>query len=147
MAAKELGFVRIEDCLERLVSAPWSQRETDVMARALTIGETYFFRDPKVFDLIRDEILLPLISSRRGEGRRIRIWSAGCSTGEEAYSLAISLDRCLPAGVPWDITLLATDINPAALGKGFTPAGLFVGAPRGSKTVILSRPEMGVSES
>ncbi|BCR03128.1 protein-glutamate O-methyltransferase [Desulfuromonas versatilis] len=117
-AAQELQFSSPAACLEHLAAGgPWSRRETEVLARVLTIGETYFFRDPQVFDLIRTQIISPLAASRQGQEKRLRLWSAGCSTGEEAYSLAMLLDQCLGGGNGWDITILATDINPASLKK------------------------------
>jgi chemotaxis protein methyltransferase CheR len=79
-------------------------------------GETYFFRVPSHFKIIR-EIIVPEIINRHREDRKIRIWSAGCSTGEEAYSLAILLEEALPDSAFWDILILGTDINKEALDK------------------------------
>ena len=76
----------------------------DDLVAEVTIGETYFFREPAHFDLIRDTILPRLLAAR--PGRRIRAWSAACASGEEAYSLAITL---LDAGVEGDV--LGTDIS------------------------------------
>jgi chemotaxis protein methyltransferase CheR len=82
----------------------------------LTIGETYFFRDSGLFEALETEVLPPLIERRRRDGsRRLRIWSAGCSSGEEPYSLAMLLDRLVPDRSAWSITILATDVNPRAL--------------------------------
>jgi chemotaxis protein methyltransferase CheR len=81
----------------------------DTLIDELTIGETYFFRDPQHFDFIRHEVC-PDVLRRRGRAHAIRIWSAGCATGEEAYSLAIALDEAGVAG-----HVLATDLSPAAL--------------------------------
>lgn len=78
----------------------------------LTIGETYFFRNASHFNALRQNILLPLINARRMRGfRQLRIWSAGCATGEEPYSLAMLLHELIPDIDQWAITLLATDIN------------------------------------
>ncbi|MCM2256352.1 MAG: protein-glutamate O-methyltransferase CheR [Vicinamibacteria bacterium] len=82
----------------------------------LTVGETYFFRDAASFDALRDDVLPELIERRRSQGsRRLRVWSAACATGEEAYSLAILLDRLLPDRGDWKVTILATDIHVGAL--------------------------------
>lgn len=79
----------------------------------LTVGETYFFRDHGFFEALEKEVLPQLIEHRRRKGiRRLRIWSAGCSTGEEPYSLAMLLDRLVPDRADWSITVLATDLNP-----------------------------------
>jgi chemotaxis protein methyltransferase CheR len=75
----------------------------------LTVGETYFFRDPHHFDFIRTEVV-PDVVRRRGTEHHIRVWSAGCASGEEAYSLAITLEDL---GVDGHVT--ATDISRAAL--------------------------------
>jgi chemotaxis protein methyltransferase CheR len=82
----------------------------------LTIGETYFFRDRAVFAALELHILPALIAARRAKGiRNLRLWSAGCATGEEPYSLAILLDRLLPDREEWALTILATDINVTTL--------------------------------
>lgn len=82
----------------------------------LTIGETYFFRDRAVFTALELHILPALIAARRAKGiRNLRLWSAGCATGEEPYSLAILLDRLLPDRAEWALTILATDINVTTL--------------------------------
>ncbi len=77
----------------------------------ITNGESYFFRDHGQIALLRETILPEIIARRRHE-RKLRIWSAGCSTGEEPYSLAILLAELLPDLYDWRITLLGTDINP-----------------------------------
>lgn len=66
--------------------------DLDDLIAELTVGETYFFRDPSHFELIRREVL-PDVLRRHGPGHVLRVWSAGCSSGEEAYSLAILLDQ------------------------------------------------------
>ena len=73
-------------------------------------GETHFFRDSGQITLLKEQILPALIHRRKGE-RSLRIWSAGCSTGEEAYSLAILVDQLLPDHQNWEILILGTDIN------------------------------------
>lgn len=86
------------------------------LASCLTVGETYFFRDRAAFDALEHRALPSLIAARRAEGTlRLRLWSAGCATGEEPYSLAILLDRLLADRSEWAITILATDVDPRAL--------------------------------
>jgi chemotaxis protein methyltransferase CheR len=77
----------------------------------LTIGETSFFRNKPQFDALRNEIV-PDLLERRSMLHNLRIWSAGCATGEEPYSLAILLSETIPNLSEWHITILATDINP-----------------------------------
>jgi chemotaxis protein methyltransferase CheR len=80
----------------------------------LTTGESYFFRDAGQMRLLREVVLPELLRLRAGE-RTLRIWSAGCSTGEEPYSLAIILRDLLPGAGNWKISILGTDINEEAL--------------------------------
>jgi chemotaxis protein methyltransferase CheR len=79
----------------------------------LTVGETYFFREPAQFEFIRCEVL-PEIRQHRGNEHVIRVWSAGCASGEEAYSLAMLFER---EGCSDHAHILATDISRAALAK------------------------------
>jgi chemotaxis protein methyltransferase CheR len=81
---------------------------------ALTVGETHFFRNRPQFEALEQHILPDLIARRRGS-RRLRLWSAGCATGEEPYSLAILLERLIPDLALWDVRILATDISRPAL--------------------------------
>jgi len=90
--------------------------EHEFFSRGLTTGETYFFRDQGQMKVLSQSILPELIERNRGQ-RSLRFWSAGCSTGEEAYSLAILLDE-LPTDLSdWRISILGTDINREALAK------------------------------
>jgi chemotaxis protein methyltransferase CheR len=88
----------------------WRQLES-----AITINETFFFRFAEQFDVLR-RILLPRLIERAGGEKRLRIWSVGCSTGAEPYSLAILLDDLLgPRLADWRIVITGTDIDEAAL--------------------------------
>jgi len=82
----------------------------------LTIGETYFFRNASQFDALREHIL-PALLERRAALRTLRLWSAGCATGEEPYSLAMLLSNLLPDAHSWSVSILATDINPVFLAR------------------------------
>ena len=123
VVAAELGFDSVEACVQALMQVPVDTGRIEVLARHLTIGETYFFRDPNELDLLRDHVLPGLIASRRSGERRLRLWSVACSTGEEAYTLAIVVRNALPDIQDWNVTILATDINPQAVRKA--EAGLF----------------------
>lgn len=105
-----------EAWLLRLAALPAESPELLRLAGYLTVGETYFFRDHSCFRALAEDILPTLIAARRSSGvLRLRVWSAGCSTGEEPYSLAMLLDRLLPDRSAWKLTILATDINPNSL--------------------------------
>ena len=112
MAARELNFPDIAACIQWMLSSPLTQQQVAMLASHLTIGETYFFREPGVFAMLEEEILPALMQARRQHARRLRVWSAGCATGEEPYSIAISISKVIPEVQDWHVTLLATDINP-----------------------------------
>ncbi len=131
-AAREVGAASTLAYARNLLQDKLSGDQIEVLAGAFTIGETYFFRDPQSFDILATNLLPALISARRAGERRLRIWSAGCCTGEEPYSIAILLDRLLPNQDGWQITLLATDINVRFLQKaaqGMFGEWSFRGAP------------------
>ncbi len=117
VAAAESGFTDASEYIQRLLSSPSVKDQIEVLASHLTVGETYFFRDHRTFQLLEDAVLPALIRSREQSERRLRIWTAGCCTGEEPYSIAILLRRLIPEIDTWNITILATDINPRFLQK------------------------------
>jgi chemotaxis protein methyltransferase CheR len=84
---------------------------------AITTNLTAFFREAHHFEYLRDELLRPLAANPRG-ARRLRFWSAGCSSGEEPYSLAMTIQETFPEAWRWDIRILATDLDTEVLGKG-----------------------------
>jgi chemotaxis protein methyltransferase CheR len=115
--ARGSGSTDVQACARRLLSAPLTRPQIEVLASHLTVGETYFFREKKSFEALEAHILPELLEARRSAERRLRIWSAGCCTGEEPYSVAMLLDRLVPDPETWNITILATDINPRFLRK------------------------------
>jgi chemotaxis protein methyltransferase CheR len=80
------------------------------VAEAMTINETSFFRDLKPFEMLRETIFPRLIEQRR-EQRRLRVWSAASSTGQEAYSLAMLIAEHFPELAGWDVKIVGTDIS------------------------------------
>ena len=115
--SRAFEFDDVESFVHWLVLSPVSQSQIETLASHLTVGETYFFREAQSFDLLELGVLPELINRRRDTERRLRIWSAGCASGEEPYSIAILLKRMIPDFKDWQITILATDINPAFLTK------------------------------
>jgi chemotaxis protein methyltransferase CheR len=92
---------------------PRGGRLLDDLLVEVTVGETYFFREPQHFELLRKEVL-PDLLRRRSDGSPLRVWSAGCATGEEPYSLAILLEE---EGLGGRARILATDICRTAISK------------------------------
>lgn len=103
-------------------SSPESQEEWEKLVILLTNIESYFFRDTEQFTLLRDRILPELIERKRNT-KTIRLCSAGCSSGEEPYSLAILLKELLPDLEQWNLVVLGIDINQEALQKA--KAGIY----------------------
>ena len=86
---------------------------------AITTQETLFFRDSSPFDALQNRILPDLIDAcaRSGGPKRLRFWSAACSTGQEPYSLAMILRESIPNLAAWNVSILATDISDAAIAQ------------------------------
>jgi chemotaxis protein methyltransferase CheR len=106
---RQLGLRRFEEYCTLLESGS-DTAELSEFVNALTTNLTSFFREPHHFDFLGDELLPTLVRERSLTHRRLRIWSAGCSTGEEPYTIAMVLREALPA-VGWDIKILATDLD------------------------------------
>ena len=106
---------RLDEYYRLLQYSPSNSSEWDSLVSALTVGETYFFRNKGHFDALAQHILPELIERWEHRNRRIRIWSAGCATGEEPYSIAMLLRDLIPRPESWNILILATDINRDAL--------------------------------
>jgi chemotaxis protein methyltransferase CheR len=96
--------------LVRMLRANQPQHLHRAVAEAMTINETSFFRDVKPFHLLERQVLPWLIEQRRPQ-RRLRIWSAASSTGQEAYSLAMLLTDRFPETASWDVQIIGTDIS------------------------------------
>jgi len=93
-----------------------SPEEVGELVKAFLINVTQFFRDPEAFAYIQDEILPKLIAKARTHDKVLRLWTAGCATGEEPYSLAMLLSDMLGSEMPgWSIKIFATDLDDAAI--------------------------------
>jgi chemotaxis protein methyltransferase CheR len=91
-------------------------RELVQLCNAITTNLTAFFREPHHFEHFKKDLLGPLLA-KPPASRRLRIWSAGCSTGEEPYSIAMSVLEAIPDIARWDIRILATDLDSDVLEK------------------------------
>lgn len=95
----------------RLLESRDGASERHNLINAITTNHTSFFREPHHFDYLRDTILPEICGSQAAAVGRIRIWSAGCSTGEEPYTLAMILRNYQPSLTGWDVKILATDLD------------------------------------
>lgn len=118
-ASMEFGFPDTEECIRWLLdsNASLSKKQIEILSAYLTVGETYFFREMEAFESIEKIILPQLLRAADYGPRTLRIWSAACSTGEEAYTIAMLLDQKKQWLKNWTISILATDINIKALKK------------------------------
>ena len=143
-AATEFGFDDPADCMGWLMSAPLTRSQVEVLAGNLTIGETYFFREHRVFQILEQEVLPELVRSPRHRPNRLRLWSAGCCSGEEPFSIAITVQRSLQKLDDWKVTILGSDINPRFLkkaSKGVFGEWSFRNAPAWLKATYFEKRE------
>ena len=107
--ARLSGAATLEDFVNMLKAGRPAHLHRAV-AEAMTINETSFFRDITSFDMLR-KVILPELIEHRMQSRQLRIWSAASSTGQEAYSLAMSLVEYFPELAYWDVKIIGTDIS------------------------------------
>jgi chemotaxis protein methyltransferase CheR len=111
-----MGSARFESYLERLISSPRGSDEFRALAEQLTVNETFFFRNADNFRAVAEAVLPERIRAKAHE-KQLRILSAGCASGEEAYTLAILVREALLDPGSWDVKILGIDVNPAILAK------------------------------
>lgn len=106
------GYESYREYYNLLKFHPEGRLEMRELLDLITIGETYFFRNKPQFDVLMKSVL-PGIMQRKADSRDkcIRVWSAGCSGGDEAYSIAIAFREIVPSFGGWRIAILGTDIN------------------------------------
>lgn len=111
---RELGLKSFGEYLG-VAQADASERVT--MLDCLCTNETHFFREPRQFDYLHERVFPTWVAAAEAgqRSRRIRVWSAACSTGEEPYSLAMALLTAFPAGSGWEVEILATDLSTRVL--------------------------------
>ncbi len=113
---KRLGALGLSDldAYSKFVCSTEGQAERRFMISALTTNVSHFFREAHHFDLLRERVFPSLVERARA-GRRVRIWSAGCSSGQEPYSIAIALLDFAPDIAQRDVLILGSDIDPQIL--------------------------------
>ncbi len=112
---RERGIASLDELITILVMGKEPSLSQQVV-EALLNNETYFFRDRTPFDQI-SQVILPRLQELRGAERRIRIWSAGCSTGQEVYSLAMMFADEPMKWVGWTIDILGTDVSEGVVNR------------------------------
>ena len=112
---RERGIPTLDELITILVMGKEPSLSNQVV-EALLNNETYFFRDRTPFDLLSHHAL-PALAARRDSAKRIRIWSAGCSTGQEAYSLAMLFAEDSERWRGWTIDILGTDVSTAVIDR------------------------------
>jgi len=108
-----LGLESFQDYCA-LISGAEGLDERQAMLTALTTNVTRFFREPHHFDHLRDRVM-PRLAETARRGGRVRLWSAACSSGQEPYSMAVTVLAALPEATELDVKILATDIDPRIL--------------------------------
>lgn len=123
-----LGLEDFDAYLLHLESGARQAEEQEVLLEAATTHETYFFREPHQLEAFSEEVL-PLLEVARAPERRLRLWSAGCSSGEEAYTLAMLLEESGRFD-GWDVAIYGSDLSRRMLDRArsgeYGPAGLRV---------------------
>jgi len=110
------GYDSYREYYNLLKFHPQGRLEIRELLDLVTIGETYFFRNKAQFDVLMKFVLPEIMEKKINSGaKRLRVWSAGCSGGDEPYSIAIAMTEVVPSYKDWHISILGTDINRNAL--------------------------------
>lgn len=111
--AERAGCKDLGELVKRLRGCDWSPLHFDVVD-AMTTNETFFFRDVTPFEALAKQVL-PDLARKRGATRRLSLWCAACSTGQEPYSTVMTMRDQAPQLAGWNVTMLATDLSPRVL--------------------------------
>ncbi|HYA99808.1 MAG TPA: CheR family methyltransferase [Ktedonobacteraceae bacterium] len=134
----------MRDYLDYLQQHP---EEVGELVKAFLINVTQFFRDPDAFMALKNDILPQIIAHARERDRILRIWTAGCATGEEPYSLAMILTDLLGAELPeWSVKIFATDLSETAINfarRGLYAENVVSGVPTAYRDRFFERADNG----
>ncbi len=111
------GFGSVAEFARWVTESPGDEKRIDILVGLLTVGETFFFRDQRALEGIERVVVPNIVGTRPEHDKTLRIWSAGCATGEEPYSIAILLKRSPWSSSDRQIRILGTDINKESLEK------------------------------
>jgi chemotaxis protein methyltransferase CheR len=138
-ALKMSAFSEYRDYLD----GPRGETELERFINSISTNHTKLFREPHHFDHLRANLALPYAQAvRSGKAGRLRIWSAGCSSGEEPYSIAMVLKREIPDSARRDIRILATDIDTDVIARGARgeyPARMIEEIPEGYRGLVQNK--------
>ncbi|WP_404790260.1 CheR family methyltransferase [Altericista sp. CCNU0014] len=122
LSGAEAYYHLLQEALSQATQGWAKHPELQILAPAITTGESYFLRDRGQIEILEHHLLPELIRQKReaclnGRGLKpaLKIWSAGCSTGEEVYTLATLVKKLLPDWQHWNVSILGTDLNPEAI--------------------------------
>jgi chemotaxis protein methyltransferase CheR len=120
---RTLRLTSFTEYYQYLNESPDADNEIVNLINRVTTNKTDFFREKHHFDFLSGEVFPKMIADAKSSGqRRLRIWSAGCSSGEEPYTLAMTILEAFKAERGWDIKILATDLDTEILQKAITGA-------------------------
>jgi chemotaxis protein methyltransferase CheR len=120
--ARDAGFPSVVALIKNLRSRPYGDLHIKAV-EAIVTTETSFFRDFFPFEALRQEVIPEIMAKRRSGSRTLNIWSAGCSSGQEPYSMAMMLRKTFPELVTWNTRILASDVSFGMLEK--SKAGVY----------------------
>jgi chemotaxis protein methyltransferase CheR len=135
--AREAGCQSIDELVQRIRSVPDDDLQQRVI-EAMTTNETSFFRDKIPFETLRD-VILPDLFERRANSKRLHIWSAGCSAGQEPYSLAMLLREDFADLQDWTIRVIGSDLSAEVLDKARSGRFTQVEVERGLPNSLLQK--------
>jgi chemotaxis protein methyltransferase CheR len=133
--ARLFGFRDLRGLLEEMAHPP--EELAQAVTEAMTTRDTSFFRDAAAFDCF-ERVIVPALLKSRAQVKRLRIWCSGVSTGQEAYSVAMILDRFRLVGAGWKIELLATDLSFDAIARARRGSYTNFEVERGLTSSLLS---------
>lgn len=145
--SRRMAVVRVANLGDYLDYLRGHPEEITELVKAFLIKVTGFFRDPEAFDFLKRTVVPELIEKARGNGRILRLWSAGCATGEEAYSLALIVADALGPDFPeWSVKIFATDLAADAVAfarRGFYPETVLSDLPDDYRQRYFERVDHG----
>lgn len=148
---KRLRHLHLSDLTSycRFLDGPGGLAEQDRLIGLLTTHVSHFFREPHHFDRLAQEILAPLLDAAK-RGKRVRLWSAGCAAGQEAWTLAMLILDALPTAADHDILILGTDIGASLLThaeRRFYPASCAAAIPEPYRARFVRNQDQGIELS